>query len=399
MVGLLFVLYATIYMSKNMFSAAMASIVEDGFMTKSQTGAISAVFWLVYAVFQIPGGLAADKFKPAHLITIGVFGSIISNVVIYFNQRYEVILVTWAFNAFIQFGIWPGIFKIITTELAPQTRKTAMFWMVFGTTFGLSMSMLVASFVTHWLQNFIVSTVVLSVILLTWLISYRCLEKKMIITETAVPEKTETAPVERMAWKDMLKTGIWGIAIAAFLRTSVDNGIKMLTPVMLMETYEALPAALSTRLSVILTVFSFFGVLSLKLFQKRVTDNEATGVAVVMLVAIPLVAVVCLVGKIHYLLILGILCLATYLISGIGPISGSFCAGRFARYGRSGTVAGFINALAAFGNVFASYGLAVVAETNPWSVVMLICCGMLGITVLVCLIVRPVWTRFIALDE
>ena len=49
----LFFLYAVVYMTKNIFSSAMAIIVEDGFMTKSQTGMINAVYWFVYAIFQV----------------------------------------------------------------------------------------------------------------------------------------------------------------------------------------------------------------------------------------------------------------------------------------------------------------------------------------------------------
>ena len=44
-----------------MFTSAMAIIVEEGSMTKSQTGLINAMFWLVYAPFQVVGGLAVDK--------------------------------------------------------------------------------------------------------------------------------------------------------------------------------------------------------------------------------------------------------------------------------------------------------------------------------------------------
>jgi len=60
----LFLLYAVVYMTKNMFSSAMAIIVEDGFMTKSQTGMINAVYWFVYALFQVFGGFAVDKYSP-----------------------------------------------------------------------------------------------------------------------------------------------------------------------------------------------------------------------------------------------------------------------------------------------------------------------------------------------
>ena len=53
--------YALIYMTKNCFGAAMASIVNEGFMTKSQTGLINAVFFIFYGPLQIVGGLLADR--------------------------------------------------------------------------------------------------------------------------------------------------------------------------------------------------------------------------------------------------------------------------------------------------------------------------------------------------
>ena len=135
----------------------MAIIVEEGVMTKSQTGLINAAFWAVYALFQVFGGLAADKFSPFKLIIIGVAGAAISNLVIYFNQSYAVIMTAWIFNAIAQFGLWPGVFKILSTQLAPSLRRTAVFWMLFATSLGLGLSMLTASFVGNWKYNFLIS--------------------------------------------------------------------------------------------------------------------------------------------------------------------------------------------------------------------------------------------------
>lgn len=395
---LLFLMYTSIYISKNMFSAAMASIVETGAMTKSQTGAISAVFWVVYGIMQIPGGLAADRFKPSHLIIIGMVGAIVTNLVIYFNQRYEVIMIAWALNAAVQFGLWPGIFKIITTELLPSMRKNGMFWIVFGTSFGIGVSMVIASFVSQWKQNFIVAFAMLSAILIVWLISYPILEKQMVIS-VKTEEKKLTAPKTTMTWKEIFKTGIWGLALAAFLRTAVDNGLKNQTPTMLMESYSNMPAAISNRFGAILTVFSFLGTVLLKLFQKYVTSNEAKGVSIGLAVALPLMMVACFVGQLHYIPLLVVLCIAQMMVTCVGPLSGSFCAGRFASCGRSGAVAGFINALAAFGNVAATYGFAVVAENSTWSVVMMLCCVLMIVTIGVCLTARPAWTRFLKWEE
>ena len=71
---MLWVLYAVVYMTKNCYSAAMASIVDEGILTKSQTGLINAVFYGVYAPFQILGGVFADKYNPEKMIKIGLVG-------------------------------------------------------------------------------------------------------------------------------------------------------------------------------------------------------------------------------------------------------------------------------------------------------------------------------------
>ena len=74
----IWIMWAVIYMTKNCFSAAMASIVHDGIMTKSQTGLILAAFYFVYAPFQVLGGKLADRYSSEKLILIGVFGAFVS---------------------------------------------------------------------------------------------------------------------------------------------------------------------------------------------------------------------------------------------------------------------------------------------------------------------------------
>ena len=97
----IWLLYAVVMMTKNCFNAALTSIVAEGLLTKSQTGAFTSVFYLVYAPMQVVGGLAVDRYSPERLIKIGLFGAALSNLVIIFNQNYDVMLAAWAFNGII----------------------------------------------------------------------------------------------------------------------------------------------------------------------------------------------------------------------------------------------------------------------------------------------------------
>ena len=389
-----FLLYAVVYMTKNVFSSAMASIVEEGFMTKSQTGLINAVFWFVYAPFQIVGGFAADKYSPYKLILIGLIGGLISNIVIYFNQSYPVIMAAWSFNAIAQFGLWPGVFKIVSTQTSPSIRGAAVFWLMFSTSVGLGMSMLAASFVKHWQQNFIVSVVVLLVTIVSFIILYSYMEKKMVVKEREEIEnkkKTQKAPMKPL----MFSSGLIVFLIVCLLRVAIDNGIKMMTPVMIMESYENIPAAIATRMSTVLVIFSAIGILIAGFMKSNITGNEPKAQIILMGMSVPVLLLVCFVGKVHYLWVLAALSIAVALVHGAAPFGQSYIALRFEKYGRIGTVSGILNATASVGNILASYVFARMAERMPWRMVVSSWLGVILICILLCTAVLKKWTRFI----
>ena len=390
----LFLMYAVVYMTKSMFSSALAIIVEEGVMTKSQTGLITAAFWFAYAPFQIVGGFAADKYSPYKLIVIGLSGAIISNVIIYFNQNYYIMMAAWIFNAIAQFGLWPAVFKVVSTQLTHTFRATAVFWMLFSTSVGLGMSMLVASFVKDWRDNFLLSAISLVVMMLAYMILNKFFDKKMVEQEsdkknigTSQPQKAPMLPL-------MMSSGVVAFLIVCLLRVAIDNGIKMMTPVMLMETYPDLPAVISTRLGSILVVFSAIGIFVTGIVKTKVTKSEPKAQILLYGVSLIPLAMVCFVGHIHYLWILVALSLSIVLVHGAAPFSQSFVALHFEKYGRIGTVSGILNATASVGNILASYIFAKMAEVMPWEGVAISWFISIILCVVLCVVVLPRWTKF-----
>lgn len=392
----LFLMYAVVYMTKNMFSSAMAVIVEEGFMTKSQTGMINAAYWFVYALFQVFGGFAVDKYSPYKMIMIGLAGAAVSNIIIYFNQSYPVMMAAWIFNAVIQFGVWPGVFKIVSTKLAPSFRDKAVFWLLFSTSVGLALSMLVASFVNHWQQNFLVSVISLLIMMAIYALLEHFLDKRMVEEEVKVDESGAKINVEKAPMMPLvLSSGLIVFLFVCLLRVAIDNGIKMMTPVMLMESYSTLPATISTRLSSILVIFSAAGIFVAGGMRTKITSNEPKAQIILYCISMLPLIVVCFIGRIHYIWILLALSVAVMLIHGAAPFGQSYVALHYEKYGRIGTVSGILNATASIGNVVASYIFAKMAEVMPWHnvaicwlVVIIVCC-------LLCTGVLSKWTRFI----
>ncbi len=392
----MFVLYSVVFMTKNMFSAALAFIVEEGFMTKSQTGFITAAFWFVYAPLQVVGGIAADKYSPYKLIMIGLVGSVVANLIIYFNQNYYVMLITWVSCAIVQFGIWPSVFKITSTHLAPKIRPTAVFWMLFATSLGLGMSMFIASFVPNWRYNFLVSALSLMLMSVLYFFFNSFLEKRMTVEEIEYNKQDSNNNEQKKVpmLPLMLSSGFFILMINSLLRNAIDNAIKMMTPVMLMESYENLPAAISTRLSTVLIIFLLLGTLIAGIVKKKVTQNEPKAQLLFYIVSLVPLFVSCFLGRIHYIWILAALAIGNMLIHGAAPFCQSFVALHFEKYDRIATASGILNAAASVGNILASYVFAKMAEIMPWSGVVLSWLISIAFCGVLCIIVTPRWTKF-----
>ena len=392
----LFLLYAVVYMTKNMFTSAMAVIVEEGFMTKSQTGLINAVFWLVYAPFQIVGGFAADRYSPYKLIMIGICGAVVANVIIYCNQNYYVMMAAWVFNAIIQFGIWPGVFKIVSTHISASIRSGCVFWLLFSTSLGLGMSMLTASFVTHWQQNVLVSIVSLLAVIVIYTVLNPVMEKNMVEIKTDEEINKEKFKIDKEPILPLVfSSGLIFFMVVCLFRVATENGMKMMTPVMLMESYDELPGSISTRISSILIIFSALGIFIAGFVKKKITKNEPKAQIILYAVSLLPMGVVGFVGYIHYVWILVALSASVMLIHSAAPFSQSFIALRFGKYDRAGTVSGVINATASAGNILASYIFARMSEFMPWQGVAISWFVIVAICCLLCVVVLPRWTKFI----
>ena len=236
---LVFISYALIYMTKNCYSAAMASIVDEGIMSKSETGLIAAMFYLVYAPFQIVGGIAVDKYPADKLVLIGIVGAGISNLMIYLVEGYVAMIIIWSFNAIVQFGVWPGIFKIVSTQLKEEHRPMGIFYISMTPTVGLILSYVSAAFIKHWKYNFLFSAISLFILAVVFFVVYAYVKRRMIVKEELHTVENEVEIRSNIStFKLMMRAGIPFLLIVNIIYSLLNLGIKALAPVMLMESYE-----------------------------------------------------------------------------------------------------------------------------------------------------------------
>lgn len=394
----IWVLYVVVCMTTNCFSAAMTSIVHEGIMTKTQTGSIMALFWLVYAVFQRVGGRMADRHNPEKLLVIGLIGSSLANLIIYMNQNYGVMLLVWALNAAIQFGVWPSVFKIVSSQLEVQHRKTGMFFIMIASTFGMFLAYVTAMFVKEWEYNFLLSAILLFVFALGLYLIFPFFEQHMVACEVKEGLIKESAvkelPKDKGIGNVFTKSG-FNILLPVFvLYTTVMNSVKTFSATMLMESYATVSPFIGNFLNVFIILSGLIGIFAVKyILYPRVIKEELKGLRGLLMVSIPFLLLLLWLGRIQILFIVISLAVITMLSSGITLLRTYYCM-RFARFGKDAEAAGLANAGDSLGIVIQNYGITFLADRCGWNCVTKLWLVLMIVALAVLSVVLPKWLRF-----
>lgn len=390
-------MYAVVYMTKNCYTAAMASIVNEGIMTKSQTGLVAACFYLSYAPFQVVGGKLADKYPPEVLVIIGLAGAAISNLLIFLNQNYIFMIAVWTFNGAIQFGIWPGVFKIVSSQLETTYRKKAIFLISLSSSSGMALAFITAAFIKDWRNNFLISAVLLFFFTAAMIIVYYFINRKATFAEEApVVKASSNVEVKPVTTKKILfGAGLVFLLIPFVVTDVVSLGVKNFAPTMLMESYDTISPMIGNFLNVFLIVAGVLGTFIVKFIYPRFVKDELSGVRNIGFISLPLLALCIFVGNKYVSVPVTVISLC--IVSACSAIMAtlrSYYSARFAPYGKNGEVAGIINACSSLGVVVQTYGLSKVADAYNWSTVFSVITALWVIFLVVTSLVLPLWKKF-----
>jgi len=389
----IWILYTTIYMTKNCYSAAMADLVNEQVLTKSQTGAINAAFYLIYAIFQVVGGIAVDRFSPGKIVFIGFLGAAACNAVVYYNQNYTVMLIAWSMNAVVQFGVWPGIFKIISSQLAPVHRKKGVFYISLANSFGLIVSYICAALVSRWQSNFSISAISLFVASVIWIIMYQYVEKKMVTVDVEKSVKREQKSSVSF-FKLILFSGAILLMISNLIQSVINCGLKALTPVMLMESYESISPSLANSLNILLIGGGVIASFVARKYVLNRFENEAICMSLFYALCVPFVVLFVFVGKIPAVILFIALTLVVSLMT-VGSLTVFYMTARFAKYGYDGTASGVFNAMAALGIVVANFVFTRLADSFGWAVTNYVWIGTTMFGLIATAAAIPLWRKML----
>ena len=395
----IWLMYALVYMTKNCFSGALSAIVAEGSLTLSEASLIIASFYLAYTPLQIVGGILADKISPEKLITIGLLGSAVSNVIIYFNQNFWVMLSAWVFSAMIQFALWPAVFKIVSSQLVRSDRSKMIFFMQFSGSIGLIMSYGISAILPDWRYNFAISAVTLA--LLAIVLQAFCIKLNPIVVKDKIPVKVMDVDLNDDPGRGMTKLSIFlasgfvAIIPAVVLKTMVENSTKTLSPTMLSQSYESISPSIGNILNILIIIAGACGTLVLKsLVFPKLIKNEFVCFLCVLVAALPFTLLLRRVGDLHVWVVVAALCFVCMLLSASGYLTQHYNM-NFVKYGLNGTAAGILNAAASLAFVIQYCAFGPIAEDFGWQTVTTLWIVMVALSmVFVAVGIRP-YARFL----
>jgi len=393
--------YTFLCLTRNCFSSAMVFIVSEGLLTKFETGVITAMFYVSYSVMQIVGGVVIDKINPERFITVGLLGAALSNFVIYFNQNYIVMLLAWSFNAIMQFGVWPAVFKITSGFLTEDMRDKSLFIATLASPAGVVSSYIVAAIVSSkWQLNFIISALGLVFFAIVWELTFKSIKSDITVIEKEASspfEKSDVIKTEGVEnfGKMFVKSGLLLVFFLVFLRAMFDWGIKGMTPTMINESYEAVTPVLATVMNIIVLVSGILGIFIAYFVYPRFIKNEAVALMFFFFLALPFTFLTLLIGKIDYRIMIVILAIIVMLMNSCTLFTTSYIAARFNKYGKGATVAGILNASASLGIVLANTLFPGLADSVGWKGTVWVWVIMMTVAAIMTVIYVPMWTKFL----
>ncbi len=387
--------------AKSNYGATIAYIVKEGIFTKPESGLIASAFYIFYGIGQMVGGRIVDKTSPYKCIGIGVLGALIANTILVFTKNYTVVLIVWSINGFMQFGIWPGILRILSTDIFPVFRQKAGFHISYGLTLGNIFSYLCAAVLLDlfgWSVMFGSSAIMLLAALVIWIFASRVAPPKE-TAETAparVEKQKEPKDAKQSLWKVFGASGFWITLPIALLACMLSNGTQVWIPTMIMESYTVSQSWANVQ-SIILSIVGIVALWSFMPLLKKLKNEMRARVLFYSLSLIPLL-VLQFIGKIP--MVLAVVMLALFQMMAV--FSGAYSAstfGRFAPYGYSGAATGISNSMSSFGIVVASTAYAFIAEYFGWSGVAAVWLILTVLIVVGYLITSIFWTKYFKIGK
>jgi len=245
--------YAGFYLARVNMSITLPEIMKEYGISKTVMGGVLTSLFVLYAVGQFINGQLGDKFGPRKLITVGILGSVLLNILFGFSSGVIIAMVViWGLNGYFQSMGWGPSVKIVANWFPKKERGRAGGILGSSYQIGNAVSWGLAGLVVGlwgWRWGFWIPAIIFGVLGLHWLIRARNAPE-----EVGLPaiEQENNAEINNITIKkdhylgfrytlkrSLLNSSVWIVGFGLFCLNIVRYGFLSWAPTYMFEVQKA----------------------------------------------------------------------------------------------------------------------------------------------------------------
>ena len=387
--------YALIYLGRFDFSASISGMEAAGIFTRNELGSVSSIFFLSYALMQIPSGILGNMFSPIRLISIGLFGAALSNLLLPLCTRIEMVRVLWAVNGLVQALIWPSFLRLASNLRFSEGKTVISLPMLTSAcSIGTICAYLICAIFSarmKWRVPFWIAGSLLFVAGLLWVIVFG---NRFEICPIVGEEKQKDVGKTISYFRSFGATVIVVLFIAVSIGM-IKDGVSTWLPSYLKDEFK-MGNESSLLLTMAVSSVQILGAYATSFINENVFKNElkTTGFFFGVLLGV-LLCIVCFFSESKYGTIV-CFALASLFIGCINMVIVSYIPIRFGSIGIVSTVAGFLDAAIYVGVSVSGIICSIVSSKVGWPGLRILWCALSLLGCLMSVAMMTKWNRWLS---
>ncbi|GHV11433.1 hypothetical protein FACS1894219_02580 [Clostridia bacterium] len=363
--------YFSVYTGRYNFSAALAQMTDEGFISSAEGGLIASFFFFAYGFGHIIAGFLGDRTSPFMMIGLGMSVSAALNLSMMIAPENAVpaMCVIWGLNGLSQSVIWSPIVRIFSQLLSEERRFKASVNINTTVPAGILFTYLLSAAllsVFTWRSVFAAAGIILTAVSVAWFSYYFSVRKKFVLTSDPVEAKHDSG--KRVTGK--ISGGFIAVVLLILTLPVVWHGmlkdsITTLFPVYLQSEHN-IPPNFAVLLTTFLPLINLTGVYAAKAIYTKVRQKELITCAWLFAATAVSFAAMFLVGRFNPYIATILAAVGTSSMFGVNSILVSVLPMSFGASGYASTVTGVLNAVTYIGVGISTIGIGSISEKAGW---------------------------------
>jgi len=371
--------YAGFYLARVNMSIALPKIMEEYGISKTAIGGVLTSLFVLYAIGQFINGQLGDKFGPRKLITVGIMGSVLLNVIFGFNTGgIMAMMIIWGLNGYFQSMGWAPSVKMVANWFPKRERGKAGGLLGSSYQIGNAISWGLAGLVIGywgWRWGFWIPAVIFALLGLHWFIRARNVPEEVGLPTIEQENNTEInnitikkghyLGIRYTLRQTLLSPRIWIVGLGLFCLNIVRYGFLSWAPTYMFEIQKAAIPTIAFK-AIAFPLAGSMGAFFAGWFSDRYLGSKRAPMSMVMLII--LAVFIGLYPQIHnWTLSLMCLMIIGFFIFGPHVMMVGIMPMDFGTRKASSSAAGFIDSLGYAGASLTGVGTGWLLDNFGWN--------------------------------